>query len=193
MPYFRFLFLWMEWQKYQQSWNKTFFIEEFSMIPNKWMTKIYEAFTMFKNKIYMFGDPNQCEPVEPGSQIHHNYLESKTVSEMCPDIQTLKYIEKSCRYDKQTHEMLKKLLKYGKISTYFQPIDNKLYKNICYLNSTRIKVNTECCKRFIEENNRRYITIDFKYNNKKENYPVCTLYSQHKISKTDKFLIRWSS
>ena len=50
------------------------------------------------------------------SQIHYDYLESKTISEMCPRIKTLEYIEKSCRYDKQTHEMLKTFLKHGKIS-----------------------------------------------------------------------------
>lgn len=110
----------------------------------------------------MFGDPNQCEPVEGGSQINYDYLESKTVREMCPKIETLKYIGKSCRYDKQTH---------GKISTYFQPIDKKLYKNICNLNSTRIKVNTECCNQFPK--GKRYVTVDFKYENKKETYKVC--------------------
>ena len=73
--------------------GKTIFIEEFSMVPNKWMTKIYEAFTKFNNKIYMFGDPNQCEPVE-GSQIHSNYLETITINEMCPKVETLTYIEK---------------------------------------------------------------------------------------------------
>ena len=52
--------------------------------------------------MYLFGDPNQCSPVEGGSQISYNYLESKTVREMCPKIKTLQYIEKSCRYDKQT-------------------------------------------------------------------------------------------
>ena len=31
--------------------NKTLFIEEFSLIPNKWMMKIYEAFTLFNNKV----------------------------------------------------------------------------------------------------------------------------------------------
>ena len=153
--------------------HKTIFIEEFSMIPNKWITRIYEAFTMFKNKIYMFGDPNQCEPVEPGSQVHNNYLESVTVREMCPERETLQYIEKSCRYDKKTHEMLDKFLKHGKISTYFEPVDKKLYKNICYLNSTRIKVTQECCERFIKENNRSYTTVNFKYNGGKESYPVC--------------------
>ncbi len=44
--------------------DKTIFIEEFSMVPNKWLTMIYEAYLNFNNKIYMYGDPNQCEPVE---------------------------------------------------------------------------------------------------------------------------------
>ena len=118
----------------------------------------------------MFGDPNQTQPVEPGSQIHYDYLESKTVREMCPKIKTLQYIPESCRYDNQTHEMLKTFLKHGKMSTYFQPI-KKLYKNICYLNSTRIKVNTECCNQFTKD--KRYVTVDFKYDNKKETYKVC--------------------
>ena len=106
--------------------DKTIFIEEFSMVPNKWMTKIYQAYTLFNNTIYMFGDPNQCEPVETGSQIHYDYLGSKTVRDMCPRIETLQYIEKSCRYDKQTHKMLDKFLKDGKVSAYFNPIDKTL-------------------------------------------------------------------
>ena len=150
--------------------DKTIFIEEFSMNPNKWMTRIYQAYTLFNNTIYMFGDPNQCEPVEPGSQIHYDYLGSKTVRDMCHRIETLQYIEKSCRYDKQTHTMLDKFLKYGKVSAYFQPIE-KLYKNICYLNSTRVRINTECCDQFVK--GKRYETIDFKYNGKKETYKVC--------------------
>jgi len=67
--------------------------------------------------------------------------------------------------------MLKTFLKHGKISTYFQPIDKKLYKNICYLNSTRIKVNTDCCNQFTKD--KRYETVEFKYDNKKETYKVC--------------------
>ena len=119
----------------------------------------------------MYGDPNQCSPVEGGSQINCDYLESKTVREMCPKFETLQYIEKSCRYDKRTHKILETFLKHGKISAYFQPLYKKLYKNICYLNSTRIKVNTECCDRFT--NAKKYATVDFKYENKKESYKVC--------------------
>ena len=54
--------------------GKTIFIEEFSMVPNKWITKIYHEYLKHSNTVYMFGDPNQCEPVEGGSQIHYDYL-----------------------------------------------------------------------------------------------------------------------
>ena len=151
--------------------NKTIFIEEFSMTPNKKMTLIYKAFTIHNNIVYMFGDPNQCEPVEDGSQIKYDYLDSKTVSQMCPKVETLKYIEKSCRYDIQTHDMLKTFLKHGKVSKHFKPVDKKFYKNICYLNSTRKKVNRECCDQFTKD--KRYETVEFKYDNEKEIYKVC--------------------
>ena len=104
--------------------GKIIFIEEFSMVPNKWMTMIHKTYTMFGNKVYMFGDPNQCEAVEGGSQIKYNYLESKTITEMCGKIETLEDIESTCRYDKETHSMLHKFLRYGKVSAYFEPIDN---------------------------------------------------------------------
>ena len=151
--------------------GKTIFIEEFSMVPNKWMTMIYKAYTMFGNKVYMFGDPNQFEPVEGGSQMNYNYLKSDTIRNMCGKVETLEYIEKTCRYDKQTHKLLDKILRHGKVSAYFQPIDKKLNRNICYLNSTRIKVNTQCCDQFTE--GKRYEIVEFKYNNKKERYKVC--------------------
>ena len=96
------------------------------MVPNKWMTIIYKAFITFNNKIYLFGDPNQCSPVEGGSQISYDYLWSKTVQEMCPRTKTLEYIETSCRYDKETHKVLEKFLKHGKVSAYFEIIDKKI-------------------------------------------------------------------
>ena len=80
---------------------------------------------MFNNKVFMFGDPNQWEPVEPGSQINYDYLASKAINEMCRKVETLQYIEKTYRYDKQTHNTLSTFLKHGKVSAYFQPIDKK--------------------------------------------------------------------
>ena len=90
---------------------------------------------------------------------------------MCPRRKTLKYIEDSCRYDKQTHEILSKFLIHGKVSYHFDLIDQKYYKNICYLNKTRIEVNTKCCDNYAE--GKQYEIVKFKYNNKAETYKVC--------------------
>ena len=38
--------------------DKTIFIEEYSRTPNKWMSKIYQAFTKYHNTVFMFGDTN---------------------------------------------------------------------------------------------------------------------------------------
>ena len=151
--------------------DKTIFIDEFSMVPNKWITLIYKAFTIYGTKVYMFGDPNQCSPVEAGSQISYNYLKSASVRQMCPKNVTLKYIEDSSRYDKKTHTVLDSFLKNGKLVKNFTPINKELFKNICYLNKTRIEVNKRCCDKFAED--KEYEEVVFKYNDKKEEYKVC--------------------
>ena len=38
--------------------DKTIFVYEYSMTPNKWMTRLYQAFTKYRLSIYMFGDTN---------------------------------------------------------------------------------------------------------------------------------------
>ena len=175
--------------------DKTVFIEEFSMVPNKWMTLIYKAFVLYGIKVYMFGDPNQCSPVESGSKICYNYLRSASVRQMCPQIVTLEYIEDSCRYDKKTHIVLDRFLKKGKIAKNFYPVDAGLYKNICYLNKTRIEVNTRCCDRFVK--GKKYEHVVFKNDDKKEEYKVCVgmpviateNIKEHKIFNTMEFLV----
>ena len=113
------------------------------MVPNKWMIKIYKAFTMFNNKVYLFGDYNQCEPVETGSQVHYNYQYSITINHMCSKTKTPRYIESTSRYDTETNDLLKVFFDTGRISTYFEPA-GKFNKNICLVNSARIRVNTKC-------------------------------------------------
>ena len=56
---------------------------------------------MFRDTVYMFGDQNQGEPVEAGSQIHYRYPNSKTIEQMCPQRETLQYIEGCSRCDKK--------------------------------------------------------------------------------------------
>lgn len=125
---------------------------------------------IYGNTVYMYGEPNQCQPVGGGSAIHYDCLESESIRETCPKTQTLKYIEDSCRYDRKTHEMLNRFLKHGKITTYIKPV-GKYYKNICFVNSTRITVNKKCCDNFYTD--KKYMDATFKYNNGRETYKVC--------------------
>ena len=87
--------------------DKTIFIEEYSMTPNKWMTKLYQAFTKYSMTVYMFGDTNHCNPVEKLSKIHYDYFKSVTIKEMCPERIEMKYIDGiKSRYNEQTRDML---------------------------------------------------------------------------------------
>lgn len=92
---------------------------------------------------YLFGDYNQCEPVETGSQMHYNYQYSITINHMCSKTKTPRYIESTSRYDTETNDLLKVFFDTGRISTYFEPA-GKFNKNICLVNSARIRVNTKC-------------------------------------------------
>ena len=53
----------------------------------------------------------------------------------------------------------------------FSPVDTNLYKNVCYLNKTRIEVNKRCCDRFVK--GKKYEHVVFKNDDKKEEYKVC--------------------
>lgn len=90
---------------------RTISVDEYSMVPQKWMTNIYEIYCKYKNTIYMFGDENQCDPVEDGSQIHYDYLHCSSISQMRPEKISLQYKQECSQYDKRTNLMLEKLLR----------------------------------------------------------------------------------
>lgn len=90
---------------------------------------------------------------------------------MTGEKQILRYKEGSSRYDKKTYNMLEKFLKISTISTYFESINKSYNKNIYYLNKTRIKINEDCCNRFVK--GKQYEEVNFLYNGKREKYKVC--------------------
>lgn len=98
----------------------------------------------------MFGDVNQCDPVEGHSQVHYDYHIPKTIMEMCPNRVKLEYIEGCSRYDTQTRDMLTRFLNKGKVRPEF-PAIGKYYKNIFYLNKTRKIVTETCCNEFVKD------------------------------------------
>ena len=161
-----------EWNEdnFKELRKKTIFVEEYSMVPNKWMTMIYKAFVKYGIEVNLFGDPNQCEPVESESHLKYNYNDSESVKQMCPGRKTLPYIEASCRYDRETNKMLSTFLKHGKVAAHFAPI-GKYYKNICYKNTTRKAVNESCCERFVE--GKDFVMVTFRYNGGRESYKIC--------------------
>ena len=150
--------------------DKTIFIEEYSMSPNKWMTKLYQAFTKYNLTVYMFGDTDQCNPVEKPSKTRYDYFKSVTIKEMGPQRIEMKYIGGiKSRYDEQTRDMLTQFLCTGTISHQFQP-KKPSYYNKCYLNETRRDVTEAFCNRFTKDED--YHEIKFKYQGKKEEYKV---------------------
>lgn len=124
--------------------GKTIFVEEFSMVYSRWLTKIYQAFAKYKNTVYMYGDSNQCESILDGVRLHDDYLTSLPITEMFPRRVELEYIKGYARFDERTRDMLTKVLQTGRITTEFSPL-GQYYTNICYRNSTRRKINKVCC------------------------------------------------
>ena len=88
---------------------------------------------------------------------------------MCPRRVELKYKEGCARYDTKTRDMLNTFLESGKVEPKFAPRQS-LYKNICYLNSTRQKVTKDlyCCDRFTV--GKQSYKGEFMYEGKKEKY-----------------------
>lgn len=74
------------------------------------------------------------------------------------------------RYNIKTKEMLTKFLETGKVTAKFADRE-PLYKNICYLNSTRQNVTQDCCERFTV--GKTCYQTEFVYDGNKETYAVC--------------------
>ena len=117
----------------------------------------------------MFGDTNQCEPVEKGSQIHYDYFKPVPIYEMCPKRIKMNYKEEHARYDPQTRDMFTKFLRTGNVNHQFEPRVPS-YHSICYLNETRKNVTEECCNRFTQEQD--YQELEFKYQDGREKYKI---------------------
>ena len=150
--------------------NKDVFIDEFSMVPNKWITLIYNNFVANNLKVNLYGDINQCDPVEGNSKLTYDYTKSPAILDMCCDVVELKYIEKSAKYDKKTYSMLTNFLETAQLNLKLGDYTDS-FVNMCYFNSTRIEVNKICSDAFCE--GKQHIKVNFCYNGGKEEYKIC--------------------
>ena len=151
--------------------DKTVYLEEYSMIPGRFMNMIYNAFIKYDITVYMFGDSNQTNPVENNTSVIYDYTKSSAIRQMCPELIQLEYIKGVSRYDDKMNELLTHFLKTDKIKHKFKAINDTIMKHICYLNKTRKQINTMCCDQFSEGN--EYHELEFKYNDKIEKYKIC--------------------
>ena len=151
--------------------DKVVFVDEYTMTPDRFITKLYHAFTKYGIQVFMAGDINQCEPINGATSIRHNYFDdSISVFEMCPRRIQMKYVEGSSRYDQKTRIMSEKFLKFKSVKHKFEPIGD-YYKNICFLNKTRRDVTEKCYNKFAE--NRENHVVNFLYKSRIEKYQVC--------------------
>lgn len=111
--------------------DKMVFVDEYTMTPNCFITLLYHAYTKYDITIIMCGDVNQCEPINNVKSRRHNYFNSQSVYEMCPNRVEMKYIKGAVRYDQQTRCMLGNFLTFKNLKHKFQPIGHS-YKNICW-------------------------------------------------------------
>ena len=97
---------------------------------------------------------------------------------MCGNINKHQYIKESCRYDKKTYNMLNEYLKTGVIEDKYKNNIKKVNYacniNICYLNSTRKRINEIWSDIHIEklEKNKEIIDMRFKYQGQIERYKI---------------------
>ena len=108
----------------------------------------------------MFGDTNQCDPVEL-RQVHYDYNTSIPVSEMCPKRVEMKYIERYACYDPQTKDLLTKFLNKGIVEHQFEPRQLRVRHKRMLEKQTRRAVTEECCDRYTQ--NKDYCYVAFKY------------------------------
>ena len=139
---------------------KNIFVDEFSMLSQKWLRTLYKLKLYNQNiTIQLYGDSNQCEPVENIYQTkindkkdeelkkvsrYFNYIEKKCFKFIVDyNLIALPYIEETARYDKQLCNALSEFLETGVLPKVFnKPINDKLTTNICYYNGTRFTANS---------------------------------------------------
>ena len=134
-------------------------VDEYSMAPNLFYRLLLKAKRMHPHlRFNLFGDINQCIPPE---SIFFDYIKSKLIMELVDyNLMTLSY--KNTRYDGNTYNELDYFIKNKTLPDICKEtvLLDKSYTNICYLNTTRTKINNECMVRYCKEFNKQIIYLD---------------------------------
>jgi hypothetical protein len=133
------------------------FIEEFSMIPKRFIFILFQIKQRYPHIIYrIFGDHNQCAPMDKD---WINYVD-------CPSFQylvdynscTLQYKEGTSRYDRNLFDVLVFLLDTGKLhpSLHHKRLNDDIHMSMCLTgltvgSATRTRINAEQRKKWTTE------------------------------------------
>jgi hypothetical protein len=124
-------------------------IDEYSMLPTKWIRILYNLKLNQPNIIIQFyGDPNQCKQVCSYKR-YFDYGEKYVFRYLCDFNLVIKeYIEGTSRYDKELYEVLTYLIETGKLHEKLKnrPIDENLETNIVVRNKKRFEINNKFAK-----------------------------------------------
>jgi hypothetical protein len=130
-------------------------VDEFSMVPSKWYTKLMQIKMMYpKMIIRLYGDCNQCKPIE---DMWYDYMTNPLIMYLVDyNLRELEY--KFTRYDKALYDILIYFLKHQKLPESCRNKKEKnCYINLCYHNHANQKmptekiVNAECLRDFCKE------------------------------------------
>ena len=128
---------------------KNIYVDEYSMVPFKYIQLLY---SLKKDKnIRLFGDSNQCPPVEKNNKSGklYDYKNSNFVKKICDyKLYNIPYKFEYGRYEEPLYNVILHLLKTNKIKINCKnkKIKPNLLFNIAYTNLHVQKINKKCCK-----------------------------------------------
>ncbi len=140
-------------------------IDEFSMVPMKWMNKLYQIKKDNPGVILQFfGDPNQCKPVEE-INIFIDYMNKNVFKYLCNYNLIIKgYVKNCARYEKKLYQILDyfKETKHIPDVLNYKKVKSNVLLSICKTNIEREKENDRIIN-VIKKENKNIVWYHDKY------------------------------
>ena len=118
-----------------------FSLEEYSNIPKKWMSLLFQIKRRKPTMEFrFFGDANQTHPVESDG-VWYNYADCDFFRELCGrQMVQLEYIEQDARYSMELKTLLDGFLVTGKLPSYWKPKEWNFNESSVNITSTRVGI-----------------------------------------------------
>jgi ATP-dependent exoDNAse (exonuclease V) alpha subunit len=162
-------------------------VDEYSMVPVKFMNLLNTIKTKLNIPLLFFGDHNQCLSIET-TGIIYDYSKTSTFTAMCNHKKYIcSYKEQFSRYDLSLKNVLDAFIKdeEGVIldaTILKQKKQKQNYINICRSSKMKWQIISDCVERFNEEYEFKTLQVEFKpIINKKMTIIKCDLSKDMKM------------